>query len=301
MEFGVALPHIGPTASPEAIVEVAQKAEALGFDSLWALDRLLWPIHPTSRYPGNPQGELPAVMQNTYDPLTVLSFVAARTRKVRIGTSVLVASYRSPVVVAKMVATLDLLSGGRFILGLGAGWCGDEFAAVNQRVAERNEQTDEFVRVLHELWTGDEPCFEGKYYRVPRSIFLPKPLQKPHPPIWFGGNTRPVIRRVAELGDGWHPTSRIGPAALAEGAKRLRELAEGAGRDPDAITLSVRWNALPPLTDKRGIGQMVQGLREYGELGVQHVCFDLNIPQPLTLPAMLETMEHLTQEIIPTI
>ena len=109
MKFGIALPHIGPTASPEAIIEVAQKAEAFGFDSVWALDRLLWPLQPTSKYPGNPRGELPAVMQNTYDPLTVLTFVAACTQKVRLGTSVLVASYRSPVVVAKMGATLDVL------------------------------------------------------------------------------------------------------------------------------------------------------------------------------------------------
>ena len=271
MQFGIALPHIGPSASPEAIVKVACKAEALGFDSLWALDRLLWPLQPTSKYPGNLQGKLPAVMQNTYDPLTVLTFVGAQTKKIRLGTSVLVASYRSPAVVAKMGATLDLLSGGRFILGLGAGWSADEFASVNQKISERNEQTDEYIKALHMLWTEEEPCFEGKYYRVPRSIFLPKPLQKPHPPIWIGGNSRRVVRRAAELGDGWHPTNRLGPSVLAEEMKHLRELAHRAGRDPNGIVLSLRWNAFPDITDKSAVQEVVQKMRAYQEAGVRHV------------------------------
>lgn len=301
MQFGIALPHFGPAASPEAIIEVAQKAEALNFHSVWALDRLLWPLHPTSKYPGNPQGQLPAVMQNTYDPLTVLTFVAAHTRKVRLGTSVLVASHRSPLVVAKMVATLDLLSGGRFILGLGAGWSADEFVASGQSLVQRDEQTDEFLHVLHELWTAEEPSFVGKYYRVPRSIFLPKPLQRPHPPIWIGGNSRRALRRAAELGDGWHPTNRLGPSALAEEMKYLRDLAQKAGRDPDAIALTIRWNAVPGLTDSFAVNEMALKLRQYKEVGVQHVCFDYNIPQPTSLQAMFKGMERLMHEVIPKI
>lgn len=240
-------------------------------------------------------------MQNTYDPLTVLTFVAANTQKVRLGTSVLVAAYRSPVVVAKMVATLDVLSGGRFILGLGAGWSADEFAAVNQRIADRDEQTDEFLKVLHELWTTEEPCFEGKYYRIPQSIFLPKPLQKPHPPIWIGGNSRRALLRAAELGDGWHPTNCLSASALAEEMKYLRGLARKAGRDPDAIALTVRWNAVPGLTDSFAVNEMALKLRQYKEVGVQHVCFDYNIPQPTSLQAMFKGMERLMHEVIPKI
>lgn len=299
MQFGIALPHIGPAASREAIINVAQKAEALGFDSVWALDRLLWPLQPTSKYPGNPQGQLPTVMQNTYDPLTALTFVAAHTHKVRLGTSVLVAAYRSPLVVAKMGATLDVLSGGRLILGVGAGWSADEFTALNQSITERDEQTDEFLKALQELWTAEEPCFEGKYYRIPRSIFLPKPLQKPHPPIWIGGNSRRALLRAAELGDGWHPTNRLSASALAEEMKYLRGLARKAGRDPDAIELTLRWNALPALNDRGTVEGLVEKLRSYQEAGVQHVCFDLNIPQPCSLPVMLETMECLKKEVIP--
>jgi len=137
---------------------------------------------------------MPRAMQTTYDPLTVLAFVAPQTRKVRLGTSILVASYRSPLVVAKMGATLDVISWGRLILGIGAGWNSDEFTASGQSLTDRHEQADEFLLVLKELWTADQPEFTGKYYRVPRSIFLPKPLQKPHPPIWIGGNSRRAIR-----------------------------------------------------------------------------------------------------------
>lgn len=299
MKFGIALPHIGPTASPEAIVQVARRADALGFDSVWALDRLLWPLAPSSRYPGNPQGKLPASMQNTYDPFTVLTFVAAHTQRVLLGTSVVVAPYRSPLVVAKMAATLDRLSAGRLILGVGAGWSGDEFGAVGQPRADRNELTDEFLRVLYELWSAKEPSFEGKHYRVPRSIFLPKPLQSPRPPVWIGGNSKQAIRRVAELADGWHPTSRIGAAAIAERAKHLRRLAEEAGRDPGRITISLRWNAFPSLKEKGDVEQVMQRLCEFRAAGVEHFCLEMNIPEPTSLTVMLETMERFVQEVVP--
>lgn len=299
MKFGVALPHFGPGACPEAIVEVAQKAELFGFDSVWALDRLLWPLKPMSRYPGNPRGELPAVMQNTYDPLIALTFAAACTRKVRLGTSVLVASYRSPILAAKMGATLDQLSGGRFILGLGAGWSAEEFAVSGQSLEERHQYTDEYLLVLRELWTAEEPSFTGKYFQIPKSIFLPRPLQKPHPPIWIGGNSKRALRRAAELGDGWHPTSRIGASALAKEIKYIRESAANAGRDPEAITLSVRWNASRSLAHGFVVEDIVRTLDEYRESGVEHVCFDLNLPQPSSVAEMLETMQRLALEVMP--
>lgn len=298
MKIGIALPHFGPAASPEAIIQVAQKAEELGFDSVWALDRLLWPLQATSKYPGNPQGKLPAVMQNSYDPLTVLTFVAARTRRVRLGTSVLVAAYRSPVVVAKMAATLDVLSGGRLILGLGGGWSKEEFLAVNQPWTERDERTDEFIKALCALWTTEPVSFEGKYYRIPESYFLPKPVQRPRPTIWIGGNSKRAIRRAAEFGDSWHPTSRLGPAVLAEEMKLLRELARRSGRDPETVSLTLRWNALPSLTQKNGLEEVADRLGHYKGVGVQHVCFDFNIPQPSSLPVMLEGMERLKEEIL---
>lgn len=298
MKFGVALPHFGPDACPDTMVEVAQKAELFGFDSVWALDRLLSPLKPTSRYPGNPSGELPAVMQNTYDPLIALTFVAARTQTVRLGTSVLVASFRSPVLTAKMGASLDRLSGGRFILGLGVGWSADEFAVSGQSLEERHQYTDEYVRVIRKLWTAEEPSFTGKYHQIPKSIFLPKPLQKPHPPIWIGGNSKRALRRAAELGDGWHPTQRVKPSAMAEEIQCLSSLAEKAGRFPDSVQATLRWN-VSGLTRTFSVNEVAETLRQYQQAGVRHVCFDFNIPQPSSCSAVLEAMGRLMREAIP--
>jgi probable F420-dependent oxidoreductase len=297
MKFGVALPHFGPAASPDAIVEVAGAAESMGFDSLWALDRLLWPLEPTSKYPGNREGRIPEAMRNTYDPFTVLSFAASRTEKILLGTSVVVASYRSPLVVAKMAATLDVLSRGRFILGIGAGWSADEFSSSNQQIADRDDLTDEFLKVVRLLWTAEEPRFDGRFYRIPKSIFLPKPLQQPGPVIWIGGNSRRAVTRAAQFGDAWHPTNRIGPARLAAQMGELRTLAQEAGRDPEAIAATVRWNA-SALAQSFAAGEVLERLRQYQEAGVKHVCFDFNIPQPSSLSRMLATMERLMKEVI---
>lgn len=297
MKFGVALPHVGAAASPEAISQVARAAETLGFDSVWVLDRLLWPVRPASKYPGNPRGEMPASMQTTYDPLTVLSFVAAATKKVKLGTSVLVAPYRSPVVVAKMVATLDRLSGGRVIVGLGAGWSADEFDAVGQPFSDRQEQTDEFLRACYALWSSERAQFLGRFYRIPESVFLPRPLQKPHPPVWIGGNTARAIRRAAEFGDGWHPTSRVPAAVLKAEMRNLRAWAEKSGRNANQIELTLRWNAVPDIALPADADKVRQALDAYREAGVGHICFDFNIPQVRPLPAVLRAMETLAGEI----
>ncbi len=298
MQFGIALPHIGPEASQIALIEVAQSAERLGFHSLWVLDRLLWPLEPKSRYPGNPRGSLPAVMKTTYEPLTVLSFVSAHTRKLRLGTSVLVAGYRSPVLLAKMAATLDQLCGGRLILGLGAGWSADEFAAAGQTLSGRYGRIDEYIRALKTLWTEEMPAFEGNFYRVPKTIFLPKPVQQPHPPIWIGGNSNAAVRCAAQFGDGWHPTNRLNVSGVGQSIEFLRELARSAGRDPNRIALSLRWNAIADLAEPNNVKAMISQLRAYRDVGVQHVCFDLNIPTPRRLAAMKESMTRLAAEII---
>ena len=301
MQLGIALPHFGPYATPQAIIAVARKAEVLGFASLWVLDRLLWPIQPVSKYPGNPRGEMPSPMQNTYDPLIVLSFAAAHTEKVFLGTSVLVAAYRSPAVTAKMMATLDLLSNGRMILGLGVGWSADEFAAVGRSIEERNEQADEFIEVLRELWKTGESCFEGKFYRVPRSVFLPKPLQRSGPPIWIGGNSERALRRVATHGDGWHPTSRIPIAEMTEKITRARDAASKIGRKAQEIALTLRWNAFPDLAVPANRPVVAQKLQDYREAGVEHICIDFNIPQPASMDSIEENMERLMREIVPAL
>ncbi len=299
MKLGIALPHFGPHASPQAIVTVARNAESLGFASLWVLDRLLWPMQPVSKYPGNPRGDMPFPMQNTYDPLMVLSFAAAHTERLLLGTSVLVAAYRGPVVTAKMTATLDQLSGGRMILGLGVGWSADEFIATGRGIEDRNQQADEFIQVLRMLWTSEESGFEGKFYRVPRSVFLPKPLQRSGPPIWVGGNSERALRRVAAHGDGWHPTSRMPISELKEKIARVREMAEKHGRRPEDIALTLRWNAFPDLAVPENGPLVAEKLRDYREAGVEHICIDFNIPKPTSLDSIAENMERLMREIIP--
>ena len=301
MKLGIALPHFGPHASPQAIVAVARKAESLEFSSLWVLERLLWPVAPASKYPGNPRGEMPDPMRNTYDPLTVLSFVAAHTEKISLGTSVLVAANRSATVTAKMIATLDVLSGGRVIMGLGAGWSADEFAAVGRGIEERNQRADEFIELVRKLWQAEEIEFEGKFYRVPRSVFLPKPFQTPGPPIWIGGNSQRALRRAAAYGDGWHPTSRMPIAEMTKKFAFVSQLAQEQGRDGDKIDLTLRWNAFPDLRDPANRSAVRQKLLEYREAGVKHICIDLNIPNPISIESMIETMEWLTGEILPTL
>jgi probable F420-dependent oxidoreductase len=298
MQFGFALPHVGTEANKEAIVAVAQRAEALGFDSLWVLDRLLWPSKPTAKYPGTPDGRLPKEMQVVYDPLTVLTFVAASTQKVQLGTSVLVAMYRNPVIMAKIGATLDQLSGGRFIFGVGVGWNADEFTAVGQPVQKRGRMTDEYLHVVKMLWTADEPSFSGKYFRLPPSVFQPKPLQKPHPPIWIGGSVRATLRRVVKYGTGWHPTTRLSPTAMAAALAHLREEAERVGRDPAEIELSLRWNAFPRLADKSQLDKVIDTLGEYNKLGVTHVLCEMNIPAQQPVGVMLETMEQIAADVM---
>ena len=298
MQFGFALPHVGTEANKEAIVAVAQRAEALGFDSLWVLDRLLWPSKPTAKYPGTPDGRLPKEMQVVYDPLTVLTFVAASTQKVQLGTSVLVAMYRNPVIMAKIGATLDQLSGGRFIFGVGVGWNADEFTAVGQPVQKRGRMTDEYLHVVKMLWTADEPSFSGKYFHLPPNVFQPKPLQKPHPPIWIGGSVRATLRRVVKYGTGWHPTTRLSPTAMAAALAHLREEAERVGRDPAEIELSLRWNAFPRLADKSQLDKVIDTLGEYNKLGVTHVLCEMNIPAQQPVGVMLETMEQIAADVM---
>jgi len=258
-------------------------------------------MQPVSKYPGNPRGEMPFPMQNTYDPLIVLTFAAAHTERLLLGTSVLVAAYRSPAVTAKMTATLDLLSNGRTILGLGVGWSADEFIAVGRGIEDRNQQADEFIQVLRELWTTEESFFEGEFYRVPRSVFLPKPLQRSGPPIWVGGNSERALRRVAAHGDGWHPTSRMPISELKEKIARVRETAEKHGRRPEDIALTLRWNAFPDLAVPENRPLVAEKLRDYREARVEHICIDFNIPKPTPLDSIAENMERLMREIVPAL
>jgi len=317
MEFGVHLGNYGPAAGRDTITRLAAKAEELGFHSVWASDHIIIPAPFTPRYPYginpySPGGAFtPEATQNFYEPLVTLSFVAGATQRVRIGTSVLILPYRNQVAAAKMLSTLDALSNGRVILGVGMGWLEEEFRALGvSAFAERGALSDEYLQIFKELWTKDEPSFRGKYYEFAALRFFPKPVQKPHPPIWVGGHTPAALRRAATMGDGWH-ASRLGPEGMAQGVARLRELAAQAGRDAGALTISLRCN-LHITAEARGAasrearrggelvgtpGEIMEGLREYRQAGVDSIIF--NIRPGASLAERVETMERFAQEVMP--
>ena len=220
----------------------------------WGSTRLRWAITSwfpksiDSDYPYTETGEFPgSASGQAMEQITALAFMAGATKRIRLATSVLIVPHRNPLVAAKALATLDVLSGGRLIVGVGVGWCREEFEAVGcEPFDERGAVTDEYIRAFKELWTSDDPTFEGQYVSFSDIWFLPKPVQKPHPPFWVGGESRPAIRRAATLCDGWYPIGNnpafpVGtPEALQNSMERLRRTAERAGRNPDEIQIIYR-------------------------------------------------------------
>jgi probable F420-dependent oxidoreductase len=234
------------------------------------------------------------------------------TERPAIGSSVLILPYRNPVLVAKMLATLDVLSKGRVILGVGVGWMEEEFRALNLTTfRDRGAVTDEYIRILRELWTQEWPSYKGRFYAFEEVRFYPKPVQRPHPPIWIAGHTRAAIRRAARLGDGWHPIGLRPPAGLypeefAIAAADLRAQAEAAGRDPKAITLSFR----APIKFTNGatagdrtpfIGsreQVIEDIRTYQRLGVSHLIIDFAGP---SVDSIVEQLRRFAEEVRPAV
>jgi len=240
MRFGFALPQVGSAVGPESLVTVAKRAEDLGFDSLWVLDRILWPVNPQVPYPIG-DGSLPVKYKNVLDPLDTLTFAAAHTRRIAVGTSVLNLPWYNPVLLARRLTTLDILSAGRLKVGFGVGWSPDEYEAAGASWQERGKRADELIQALKKIWTTDPVEFHGKYYRIPKSVIGPKPVQKPHPPVYMAAYTPAAMKRVAVEANGWFPVgiplSGVGP--MFEGIKNI---AKEAGRDPSALELIVRAN-----------------------------------------------------------
>lgn len=204
MKFGITLPQLGNQATRENLIRYAKMSEESGFDSVWVLERLLWPVNPQSPYPATPDGSLPSAYQSVLDPLDTLSFVAANTDNISLGTSVIDALFHNPVVLGKRFATLDILSEGRAICGLGIGWSKDEYQASNIPFKNRGKREDEFIQILKRIWTEDVVEFKGEYYTIPPSKIGPKPVQKPHIPIFIGGFTPNTFSRIVNYDtNGW--------------------------------------------------------------------------------------------------
>ena len=237
MRFGFALPQIGSLAGPEALVMVAKRAEELGYDSLWVLDRILWPVNPRAPYPIG-DGSLPVQYKSVLDPVETLIFAAAHTKRVALATGVLNIPWYNPVLLARRLTTLDVLSGGRLRAGFGIGWSPDEYEAAGATWQDRGKRADEEIEILKKIWTTDPVEFHGKHYRIAKSFIGPKPVQKPHPPIYLAAFTPAALKRVAAVADAWLPVgiplSDVG--TIFDGIKNM---ARDTGRDPAAIELIV--------------------------------------------------------------
>ena len=240
MQFGVLLPQFGAPARgadvTQRIRRVAQTAERLGYDVLWTAEHIIFPQTITTPYPYG--GRFPYPLTDPIlDIVATLSYVAAITSRIKLGSSVLVLPYRNPLVLAKELASLDVLSDGRLLLGVAAGWLKEEFDMLGVPFRERGRRTDEYVTLLRALWSQDRVSFDGRYYQLTDAAFFPKPVQQP-PPIWIGGGSDAALQRVARLGDGWIAVPRANLDDLANDIARIRQLAGAADRDPNRIGIA---------------------------------------------------------------
>ena len=238
MKIGFFLPQIGPAANVDSIVKVAKRAEELKYDSVWVTDRLLYPTNPQTPYYGGP---LPDPYKIVFDPLETLTFAAAHTSRVTLGTSVLDIPFYNPVVLARRLTTLDVLSRGRLRVGFGLGWSKDEYDATGANTKTRGRRADEFLGVLRAIWTTDPAEFHGKYFQLPKSIIQPKPVQKPHPPIYLAAFSPGAMKRTAEFADGWMPVGMTVDQVKST-TIQLRSIVKEVGRDPASVRVVARYN-----------------------------------------------------------
>ncbi|HTG10078.1 MAG TPA: TIGR03619 family F420-dependent LLM class oxidoreductase, partial [Candidatus Eisenbacteria bacterium] len=245
MRYGFYLPTRGQTATPEALETLVARGEALGFSSVVIADHIVFPVTIRSKYPYTVSGAFPG-QGDQLEQLSLMAFIAGKTRALRLISSVMILPHRNPVVTAKMLATIDVLSGGRVTVGVGVGWMREEFEALGAPDFDRRgAASDEYIRIFKALWTQDPASFHGEFYRFEAIRCLPHPVQKPHPPIWIGGHSKAALRRVARLGDGWHPVGAnpaapLRPPELRALLAELHGLTEAEGRDPSTLTISYK-------------------------------------------------------------
>jgi probable F420-dependent oxidoreductase len=317
MDVGLTIPTRGPLATRQGIEAMTRRAEELGFAHLSLSDHVVVPRKIDSRYPYSESGEWAgAASGDCFEQLTQLAYMAAITTKPRLITAVAVIPYRGAVHTAKIAATIDVLSEGRMVMGIGAGWLREEFEALGSPPFEaRGRVTDEYLQAFKVLWTEDAPRFEGSHVRFANVSFLPKPVQKPHPPIWVGGESPAALRRTARYGDVWfpignnprHPLDTV--AHFGEGLQRLRQIAEQHGRDPKSIGLAfyAGWfdeaKTLSLESGERHImtgtaAEVASDIDGLAALGVRDLVLNF---QRATLEQSLASMQHFCGEIRPLI
>jgi len=299
MKTGITLPQFGPQVTKENIVQLAMRAEQEHLDSLWVGERLLWPLNPLTPYPGSPDGRLSKSMQYVFDPLETLTFVAAKTDKIALGTCVLDMLFHNPVILGRQFATLDVLSQGRCICGLGIGWSKDEYMTSNIPFENRGARANEFVQALTRIWTEDVVEFKGRYYNIPASKIGPKPIQKPRIPIYLGGFTPNTFSRIVEYADGWLPAAAGSLEYLANGIKTLKEKEKKENKRLETIALTFpevnktsKELGAPRTLFSGSIDDVGNDLRRIKDMGVNHVILGLTDPD---LDRVIDTAKQLSK------
>jgi probable F420-dependent oxidoreductase len=305
MRYGFYLPTRGRSAEPDALETLVTRGEALGFHSTVIADHVVFPVTIASKYPYTVSGAFPGG-GDALEQLTLMSFVAAKSQRLRLISSVMILPHRNPVLTAKMLATIDVLSRGRVTVGVGVGWLREEFAALGAADFDRRGAiSDEYLRIFKTLWTQNPASFSGEFYHFESIKCLPQPVQKPHPPIWIGGHSRAALRRAARHGDGWHPVGANPAAMLAPPEFKtlldeLRRLTEAEGRDPRALTISYKaplYDAGVPAGGVRRpfsgtADQVLDDIATYAGLGVSELIFDFRSEEP---KESLERMERFAE------
>ena len=309
MEIGIILPNSGALGLPGPMLEIAERAEALGFDTLWTADHLVLPVESQTSYPYAPGQKIRLDPRHAFiDPMIALAGVATRTQRIGLGISVYLAALRHPIVAAKLAASLDQLSGGRVRLGVGAGWIPEEYETLGIPFGERGRALDDHIRCMRALWSEELPRYEGTHYRVENIGFDPKPAQS-RLPVLVGGNAPVARRRAARLGDGWHVIDVPLPE-LEQGMAELRSECIEAGRAPEEVVVSMRAQVAiteAPLPEAQRVAPLMgpledvlRDLRAMRALGVGHVAL-WPAGRDLDPATYLERMEQLARDVLPAL
>lgn len=309
MRYGFYLPTRGPLANRSDLSAILAAAERLGFASTMVADHIILPTRIESKYPYTVQGNFVSESE-CLEQLSLMAFVAGRTEKLRIVSSVMIVPHRNPVFNAKALATIDALSGGRLTVGVGVGWLAEEFKALGAAdFKQRGAVTDEYIDIFRKLWSGKPVSYSGKFYSFDEVVCDPKPLQAGGPPIWIGGHSAPALRRVARLGDGWHPVgataaSPLPPAEMRQKLGEIERMMTAAGRDFSKLEVSYKApiydGGVPPKGEARrlftgGKDAARTDIAKFEAIGVDELVFDF---RAASLSECLERMEQFSQDII---
>lgn len=282
MKIGVHIPQWGDGATRSGVLDVARSADAAGLNSVWVSDHVVFPMDGGGDYPYQKDGRTPFAAEDGFlEGFTMLAAIAGATEHVELGTSVMVLPMRHPLLTAKVVGSLDVLSGGRAILGVGAGWWEAEFTAMDQRFSGRGRAMDECLEILRMLWTEGEGAYHGEYYDFERVACLPKPVQSGGPPVLIGGTSERARQRAGRLGSGWHAIGGR-PDRLAEGIADVRSIAAAAGRDPDGLLFST-------VTQMPTDPEKARRFAELAEVGIGHVVLGVPSNDPVECCRAIET------------